>query len=138
MKRLALLLIPNIIAVAVVMADTSIPSTESVVAHHMQSGNNRNVEEVMRDYADNAILISPDGVYKGKQAIRKSYEQLVAQGSESVITADRKVFEGEVGYVAWSMNAGQGPAVHGSDTFIVKNGKIVVQTVTIFLPSPGQ
>ena len=120
------------------MADTAIPSTETVVEHHMQSGNNRNVEEVMRDYADNAILISPDGVYKGKQAIRTSYEQLVAQGSESVITADRKIFEGEVGYVAWSMNAGQGPAVHGSDTFIVKNGKIVVQTVTIFLPPPAQ
>ena len=138
MKRLALLLITNIITAPFVMADASIPSTETIVEHHMQSGNNRNVEEVMRDYADNAILISPDGVYKGKQAIRASYEQLVAQGSESVITADRKIFEGEVGYVAWSMNAGQGPAVHGSDTFIVKNGKIVVQTVTIFLPPPAQ
>lgn len=138
MKRLALLLITNFILTATVMADASISTTEQVVAHHMQSGNDRNVEEVMRDYDDNAILISPDGVYKGKQAIRKSYEQLVAQGSDSIITADRKVFEGEVGYVAWSMNAGQGPAVHGSDTFIVKNGKIVAQTVTIFLPPPVQ
>lgn len=138
MKCLAMLLFTNFIIATVAVADTSISPTERVVEHHMLSGNNRNVEEVMRDYADDAILVGPDGVYKGKQAIRKSYEQLVSQGSDSIITADRKVFEGEVGYVAWTMNAGQGPAVHGSDTFIVKNGKIVVQTVTIFLPAPGK
>ena len=133
MKHIVLLLATSLLAVTSARAGT-IPTTEQVVEHHMRSGNAQQVEEVMHDYAANAILVAPDGVHKGKQAIRASYEQL-ASGPKSTITADRKVFEGEVGYVAWTMNAGQPGAVHGTDTFIVRKGKIVVQTVTIFQPN---
>lgn len=134
MKHLVLLLATSLLTVSSVLAGTTIPTTEQVVEHHMRAGNEQNVAEVMRDYAANAILVAPDGVHKGKQAIRASYKQL-ASGPKSTITADRKVFEGEVGYVAWTMNAGQPGAVHGTDTFIVRHGKIVVQTVTMFQPN---
>ena len=135
MKHLILLLATSLLTATSAWAETPVPTTEQVVEHHMQAGNEQNVAAVMHDYAANAILVAPDGVHKGKQAIRASYEQL-ASGPKSTITADRKVFEGEVGYVAWTMNAGQPGAVHGTDTFIVHHGKIVVQTVTMF--QPGQ
>lgn len=134
MKHLLLLLATSLLAVTSVWAETAIPTTEQVVEHHMRAGNEQNVAGVMHDYGADAILVAPDGVYKGKQAIRASYEKL-ASGPKATITADRKVFEGEVGYVAWTMNAGQPGAVHGTDTFIVRHGKIVVQTVTMFQPS---
>ena len=139
MKRLALIFITTILTTTSALADTAISSTQKVVEHHVQSGNDRNIEEVMHDYADDAILIGPGGtVYKGKQAIRTSFEQLMQQDAGSIITADQKVFEGEVGYVVWTMNAGTPGAAHGSDTFIVHNGKIAVQTVVIFQSGPQQ
>ena len=135
MKHLASIPALILLTTGLVMAQTPATTTEKVVEHHIQSGNDRNVEAVMEDYADDAILIAPGGiVHKGKQAIRGSFEELVAQGDGPVVIPDQKVYEGEVGYVVWTMNAGPA-AIHGTDTFIVKNGKIVVQTVTIFQPT---
>lgn len=137
MKHLVSLLIISLATTTLALADTTTSPTEKVVEHHIQSGNDRNIEEVMRDYADDAILIAPGGVlFKGKQAIRTSFEQLMAQDTGSAVVPNQKVFEGEVGYVVWTMDAGTAGAAHGSDTFIVRNGKIEVQTVTIF--QPGQ
>lgn len=137
MKYLLSLSVITLLTTTAVMADSAVSTTEKVVEHHINSGNNRNIEEVMHDYADDAILIAPGGiVYKGKQAIRTSFEQLMAQDGGSAVVPAQKVFEGDVGYVVWTMNAGTGSMAHGSDTFIVHDGKIRVQTVTIF--QPGQ
>ena len=137
MNRLTLLLMTFLLSIPYAHSQSAVPLTQQVVEHHIQSGNNRDLEAVMSDYADDAILIAPGGVlYKGKPEIQTSFEQLLAQDGGSIITADQKVFEAEVGYIVWTMNAGQPGAAHGSDTFIVHNGKIVVQTVTIF--QPGQ
>jgi len=134
-----LFMIPALLTAISATAQTAVSPVEQIVEHHMAAGNSRNLDEIMRDYADDAILIAPDGVNKGKQAILAAFQQLMTQEPASVIIPTRKVFEGNVGYIVWTMNAGQPNVVHGSDTFIIRDGKIAVQTVVILPPpSPPQ
>ena len=132
MKRQALLFLTIIMTPAFAMAETAIAPAERVVEHHMQAGNNRNLEAMLSDYAADAILVSPDGVVKGKQAIRSAFAKMMTQEPYPVITPDKKIYEGNVGYIVWTANAGQANELHGSDTFILRDGKIVVQTVATF------
>lgn len=129
-----LIVLPALLITVTATAQTSVSPAEKIVEHHLASADSRNVEEIVRDYADDAILISPDGVNKGKQAIHTAFQQMMAQQPFPALTTTRKVFEGNVGYITWTMNAGQPNAVSGTDTFIIRNGKIVVQTVAILTP----
>ncbi|MBF8269237.1 MAG: hypothetical protein HW386_946 [Gammaproteobacteria bacterium] len=132
-----LFIIPALLAAVTANGQTQQSPAERIVEHHMASGNSRNIDEIMTDYADDAILIAPDGaVHKGKQAILASFQQLMTQDPSSIITPTRKIYEGDVGYIVWTINAGQPNVVNGSDTFIIRDGKIVVQTVTILPPPP--
>ena len=137
MKHRKLIMIPAIFIAFSVFGQTSVYPTRQVVEHHLNAGNSRNLDEIMLDYADDAILIAPDGVNKGKPAIQAAFQQLFTQDPYPVITLTREVYEGDVGYIVWTMNTGQPGALQGSDTFIIREGKIVVQTVAV-LPPPAQ
>jgi hypothetical protein len=136
MQTRILCFLPVFCLAAAAAAQTPVSPVQKVVEHHVASGTSQNVAEIMRDYADDALLIAPDGVYKGKQAIQGAFEQLLAQPAPDM-TITRSVYEDDIGYIYWSMNAGQPGALSGSDTFIVRNGKIKVQTVAIFPPPPA-
>ena len=106
-------------------------SPEQIVNHHMSAAGSGRVDELMSDYADDAVLISPDAVLKGKQAIRGLFQTLMTPGPAALAPIDvkKRVFEGDVGYVTWIQNAGKPDEQKGSDTFVIRNGKIVYQTV---------
>ena len=113
---------------------------ETVVSHHMSAIGSGKVDEVMNDYADNAIMISPNGVVKGKQAIRGVFDMMIKPGPSAMAPIEMKtqVFEGEFGYITWVQNAGKPGEQKGSDTFVLRNGKIVLQTVAIVPTAPAK
>ena len=109
---------------------------EAVVNHHMSAVGSGKLDDVMSDYADNAVMISPNGVAKGKQAIRGVFETLLKPGPNALAPIELKtqVFEGEFGYITWAQNTGKPGEQKGSDTFVLRNGKIALQTV-MFVPT---
>ena len=138
MNYRSLFVIPTLLVTIAASGQTPVSPAGQIVEHHLASGNSRNLDEIMRDYTDDAIVIAPDGVNKGKQAIHAAFQKMISQEPYPVITATQKIYEGNVGYIVWTMNAGQPNAMHGSDTFIIRDGKIVVQTVAIFAPPPAK
>ncbi len=135
-RRLAVLAAPLLAAVPMAGFAAPAPQTpEQIVNHHLTAAGAGDANAVARDYADDAVLIMPDNTYKGRPAIRSVFEQLLAKKAPPLVVK-RKVFEGDVGYLTWSMNAGKPGEVDGSDTFVVQNGKIVAQTV-MMVPDSG-
>ncbi|MFO1409722.1 MAG: hypothetical protein U1F06_04995 [Steroidobacteraceae bacterium] len=62
---------------------------------------------------------------------------LLANGSRPPpLVVQQQVYAGEIGYITWTQNAGTPQEVHGSDTFVVRNGRIVAQTVAIVALHP--
>lgn len=138
MKQLFALLTATVTPVSYIVSPTSASerSAEQVVAHHAQAMSARNLDQIMEDYAENAILIDPSGVSKGKAAIRKMFEGLLSNPHIVFAPPSKQNFEGELAYLVWTPEPGK-PGREGSETLIVRGGKIVGQTVAAFGPPPG-
>jgi ketosteroid isomerase-like protein len=111
-------------------------NVETIIAHHLASAQRGDVDSVMTDYAADAVLITPDTAITGKRAIRAVFQRLVGGnsapgGSPGALRVQKQVFKGNVGYLLWVQHAGTPDEVHGSDTFFIRDGKIIAQTVAM-------
>jgi ketosteroid isomerase-like protein len=127
MKKFFTVIIPLLVA-STVFADERSAETERVVMRHLAASEAGDASVVPRDYAEDAVVIFGNEAKRGVAAIQKVFENLYAR-TEMRLTLTRTVFDGDVGYVVWTMDD-----LQGSDTFVVQNGKIVVQTGVVFRP----
>ncbi len=103
--------------------------TEAVVRRHLQAFlERRGIDALLSDYAEDACFLSEDRAWCGKRAIGSFFEGFLAWLSPQAFGqfALRQLrVEGEMAYITWSA----GPDVPlGTDTFVVRQGRIVAQS----------
>ncbi len=84
--------------------------TEKALLHHWQAFGADDVEAIMADYAEDAVLITPDGALKGHAQIRSLFAQIFANmfpPDSTSLNLAKQVVEGEITYILWS-----GSSVH--------------------------
>jgi len=86
------------------------------------------VGAIVADYDEHAVLHAPDCVYRGVDEIRRFFEAFLGNLPEQALELFRmrtQEAHGEVGYIVWSV----GELIPlGTDTFVIRDGKIVQQT----------
>ncbi len=108
---------------------TAPPRTpEEIFAHHGEAVGAENLEEIVADFADDAILIAQKQVYRGKDGARQVFAQLLRDlpHAEWEVTP---IFAGDVLYLEWRAVGGGRRVDDGIDTFIFRDGMIRAQTV---------
>jgi ketosteroid isomerase-like protein len=106
-------------------AQMATDDTLAVVRHHAEVLGAGDLDAIMSDYADNAVFISDtSGAIVGAAAIRA---YLSTPSELSGIEPTALHVEGDYLYVRWTADGVR----LGTDTFVVSDGKIVLQTVTI-------
>ena len=104
-------------------------SPQVVFDHHIRSWNERNLDSIVGDYADDAVVIVQGKVHRGKAAIGPLFRWLFQVFDRTKLVFDPTVVEGKVVYITWrATKAGVEHA--GTDTFVIEDGKIRYQTVT--------
>ena len=131
--------IPSVIALlpALLFLTCSQPessaSPKAVLEHHLASVVQGNLDEIMADYADNSVILTPSGPLRGPTAIRAFFAampEILPPGFWDNFEMVRQDIEGEVAFIVWTA----GPtAPLGTDTFIIRDGRIVVQTFAAHL-----
>jgi ketosteroid isomerase-like protein len=105
-------------------------STERVLQNHLDAAR-IGPEAIMRDYADDSVLITQDATYRGRAEIRLFFDALfggLPEGFFDSATIERREAVGEVAYILWQAR----PWIpRATDTFVVRDGKICFQTVTV-------
>ena len=106
-------------------------STEAVLNHHLQAFVAGDLDETMKDYTEDSVLIVPDKTLEGLDSIRGAFSNffsgLFKPGTYD-FTMDRSEVVGEVAYIVWhSVNQGADVKL-GTDTFVIRDGKIALQT----------
>jgi len=101
---------------------------DEVFAHHGQSLGAENLEDIVADYSEDAILIVQKKVYRGKDGAREVFTQLLGDVPQAQWELDT-VFADDVLYLEWKATGGGRKIEAGVDTFIFRDGMIRVQTV---------
>ena len=91
------------------------------------------MDEILKDYTDDSVLLTADGAIRGRDELRAAFtgffSGLFAPGSYE-FTMDAVHVEGDVAYVVWHAACEPGDIAQGTDTFLIRDGTIAVQTYT--------
>ena len=108
-------------------------ATKDVLDHHLAAFGAGDVDEILKDYTDDSVLMTPGGTIRGREALREAFvgifAGLFAPGTYD-FTMDAVHVEGEVAYTVWHAACASADVTLGTDTFVVRDGKIAVQTYT--------
>ena len=105
-------------------------STTDVLDHHIKCFGEGNLEGILSDYAPQAVLFTPDGPLNGVEEIRPFFQAMLAEFGKPGTTFGMKTRSvvGEFSYVVWTAETADNVYEMGTDTQIVRNGKIVAQS----------
>ena len=107
-----------------------IESTNNVLYHYWAKFGEGDVEEILKDYTEDSILLHPDGVVKGLQQLKEFFTEIFktfVPGDYS-FEMKRQEVHADVAYIVWKAETPELVVELGTDTFIVRDSKIAVQT----------
>ena len=102
---------------------------QEVFAHHAEVLIAGDLEGIISDYADDAVFITPAGTLRGKDGVREGFTQLLSDVPNAEWAVPTQIFEGDVLFIEWSADAASTRVEDGIDTFVFRDGEIIVQTV---------
>ena len=103
-------------------------STQEVYDHHQSAFNPPNLKKLMEDYADDAILLTLEDEFVGKEAIRGFFEGAFEAFPNLTISFEKTSVVGDTFLEQWSGEADNGTIPRGVATFNIQDGMIQRQT----------
>lgn len=105
-------------------------STREVLDHHLKCFGEGDLEGILSDYAPDAVLFTPDGPRRGREAIQGLFVPMLAEfGKPGAAFSMRTRFvDSDCAYIVWTAETADNVYELGTDTFIVRDGKIAVQS----------
>ena len=108
--------------------DLSKRTPQEVFTHHGQALLAEDLDSIVMDYTDTAMLISPAGALQGKDAIRNYFAELL-QALPKARWELKTIYAGNVLFLEWTADSARASVSDGVDTFIFQDGLITLQTV---------
>ena len=107
-------------------------STKDVLNNHLKCFGEGDLKGILSDYAPGAVLFTSDGPLRGADAIRPLFQTMIAEFGKPGATFSMKQqsIEGDYGYILWTAVSADNVYEMGTDTFVVRDGKIVAQSFT--------
>jgi hypothetical protein len=115
-------------------------STEEVFEDHLdlrQGSHDRVEEDIRRNFSDNVIVVTNFGTFEGKDGVRHTSGLLKVQLPSACYEYRKKLVRGKVAILEWTGRCGNTLVDDGSDTFVIENGLITVQTIYYTVKSNG-
>jgi len=105
-------------------------STKDVLDHHLKCFGECNLEATLADYSPDAVLFIPSGVLKGYSAIKAVFQAFFAEFRKpgTSFTMQHEWVEGDYAYILWTAQTAQNHYDAATDTFVIRDGKIVAQS----------
>ena len=105
-------------------------STKDVMDHHLKCFGEGDLKGILSDYAPGAVLFTPDGPIRGADAIRPAFQALFSEFAKpgAVFSMKHQSVEGDYAYILWTAETADNVYEVCTDTFVVRDGKIVAQS----------
>lgn len=111
---------------------------QQILEHHNRAVLSGDYEEMLEDYADDAVMITLKGTFRGKEAIKGVLENLLKNMPNMKpmkTSGDKLLIEGDTLLLRWSAESDIATISNAVDTIVVKNDKIWRQTTCFEIAS---
>jgi uncharacterized protein (TIGR02246 family) len=105
-------------------------STADVLDRHLSCFAAGDLDGIMADYRDDAVLFVPGDVRRGLAAIRAHFVAAFAEFAKpgASFAMQHQAVDGDVAFIVWTAETADNRYEYATDTFVVSNGRIVAQT----------
>ena len=105
-------------------------TTQEVLTHHLTCFGKGDLTGIMSDYTEASRLFTPNGILHGPQPIQGLFVMLFKEFAKpgSSFEMLRQDVDGDTAYIIWNAETADNRYEIGTDTFLVKDGKIATQT----------
>lgn len=107
-------------------------STREILDHHLKAFGEFDIKGVLSDYAKDVVFFTANEAFNGVEAIRPLFETLIAEFRRPGSNFNMKQYfvDGDHGYILWNAETADNVYEMATDTFVVRDGKIVAQSYT--------
>lgn len=89
------------------------------------------LDVLMSDYCEDAVLVTPDGILRGRGEIETFFEELLANfPPDSTFEVSQHIVQKTIAYIVWSGRSEHLDIPFATETFVVRDGRILPQTFT--------
>ena len=104
--------------------------TKDVFEHHLACFAAGDLEGILSEYTEQSVLMTPLGPFRGLPEIRRFFEAVYAEfgAPGTQFTQHQTLIEGDCAFIAWDAETSANKYEAASDTFVIRDGRIAVQT----------
>jgi hypothetical protein len=105
-------------------------TTQEVIDDHLRLAAENDVEaDLERNVAEDIVLLSGRGVFRGHNGVRELARQLIGEVPNGEWVYGARRFAGRMGFLEWTVESGPFRIPDGADSYLVEQGKIQAQTI---------
>jgi ketosteroid isomerase-like protein len=106
---------------------------QDVFAAHAAALASGDVEAILRDYSEDAVLLTVDGPIRGRDALSNFFTSALSALPRAEFVMGASVFAGDALLLTWSATSASARIEDAVDTFIFRDGMITLQTMVFSL-----
>jgi hypothetical protein len=113
-----------------IQGGSKMDSTNDILDRHLRSFGEHNLQGILSDYAPGAVLFTPVGPLRSADAIKAFFQMLLTEFGKPGATFNliQQSAEADYGYILWTAETADNVYELGTDTFVVRDGKIAAQS----------
>lgn len=105
-------------------------SAREVLDDHLRESKEGSIEaDLARNYSHDLVVLTGRDVYRGNDGLRQLGDLLRKELPDSSFEYQTVLVDGEMGFLEWTGRSVKARVDDGADSYLIRNGKIVVQTI---------
>jgi len=107
-------------------------TTNEVLDQHLKCFGENDLDGVLAAYSSDVVFFIPGRSLKGPRAIKSFFQSLLSEFAKpgASFSMRQQCVEGDYAYILWTAETPDNSYEDATDTFVVRNGKIVAQSFT--------
>ncbi len=105
-------------------------TTTEVLHDHLMRRLSADVSgDIEANYDADVVMLTGSGIYHGHEGVVKCSDELARLVGSGKFRYDETLVCEQFGYLEWSVDGESSDVADGADSFVVRDGRIVMQTV---------
>ncbi|MBV6756701.1 nuclear transport factor 2 family protein [Rhodococcus opacus] len=111
------------------MSENENLSPRDVMKRHGRALVKGDLDAVVENYSTDAIFITPDGVYRGRDGVREAQSRILSELANARFEYVSRHLEDDIMFLEWKAEGDDFVVSHGVDSIVFGDGVIRAQTI---------